>query len=216
MSTYRNFRHLQPAEDFSVFFEDFHIYTAADWTVTEIGTATQAVAAGPGGVLVVTNSAADNDASQNQLINETFKFVAGKKLSFKMRFKVLEAIECDLLLGLAITDTTVHDATDGIFIRKDDGDALLDLVAVKNSTASALTGFGTLAADTWTVVEFYYDGSPLATGDIDVSVNGIRAGSIPLTNVPDDEDLAVTFSIRNGQAVADVLSIDYILVQQQR
>lgn len=213
MTTYRNFRHLQPWEAYSVYFNDFHTYVAADWTVTEIGTATQALGAGPGGLLVNTNSAADNDATQNQLAVESFKFVAGKKLSFKARFKVLEAIENDLLIGLAITDTTVHDASDGIWIRSDDGDALLDFAVVKNSTASVLTGFASLVADTFCVVEFYYDGD---SNDIDVSFNGIRAGSLPLTNAPDDEDLAVTFSIRNGEAVANVLTLDYILVQQER
>jgi hypothetical protein len=212
MTTYRNFRHLQPAEDYALFFEDFHIATAAEWTVTKIGTGTNVITPGVGGQLLITNSAADNDAVQYQLINETFKYVAGKKLSFKARFKVLEVIEMDLLIGLAITDTTVHDATDGIWIKSDDGDALLDFQVVKNSTASSLTGFATAVADTWCVVEFYYDGG----SDIDVSFNGVRAGSLPLTNAPDDEDLTVTFSIRNGQAVANILTVDYILVQEQR
>src|SRR5687767_12355316 len=152
MSTYRNFRHLQPWEDYAVFFEDFHIHTAAEWTVTKIGAGTNAITPGAGGLLLVTNAAADNDAVQYQLINETFKFVVGKKLSFKMRFKVLEVIEMDLLVGLAITDTTVHDASDGIWVKSDDGDALLDFQAVKNSTASSLTAFATLVADTWCVV----------------------------------------------------------------
>lgn len=213
MTTYRNFRHLQPAEDYATFFEDFFVYTAADWTVTEIGVATQAVGPGVGGLLVVTNAAADNDASQNQLINETFKFVSGKKLSFKARIKLLEVVQADLLIGLALTDATVHDVSDGIYIRKDDGDALLDFVVRKNATESALEGFASLVADTFAVVEFYYDGS---SDDIDVSFNGVRAGSLPLTNAPDDEDLAVTFSIRNGEAVANILTVDYILVQEQR
>lgn len=217
MTTYRNFRHLQPEEDFAKYFNDFNLYLASDWTITttEAGTgaATEAISqTEPGGVLLITNDDADDDADFFQYVNEIFEYVAGKKFAFKMRFKVSEATQSDVVLGLQITDTSPLAVTDGIYVRKDDGDANLDFVIVKNSTASTLTAFGTLAADTWTVIEIYYDG-----GDsICVSKDGIRAGSLPLTNVPDDENLTISFGLQNGSAGAKTMSVDYILLYQER
>ena len=40
--------------------------------------------------------------------------------------------------------------------------------------------------------------------------------SAPLTNVPDDEELALSFAVQNGEAVAKVLSVDYIGATQER
>lgn len=218
MTTYRNFRHLQADEDLATYYNDFHLYTAGDWTITTTelgaGSATEAISStDAGGVLVLTNDAADNDNDFLQLVNETFKFTVGKKLMFKARFKVLEVLQADVVIGLQITDTAPLAVSDGIFIRKDDGDALLDFVVCKNGTESVLAGFASLTANTYCTVEFYYDGS---SDDIDVSFNGVRAGSLPLTNAPDDENLTISFGIQNGEAVANVMSIDYIRAQMQR
>ena len=51
---------------YHLFHEDFDKYTAADWVITTTeagsGAATEALAAGDGGLLVITNDDADNDA----------------------------------------------------------------------------------------------------------------------------------------------------------
>jgi hypothetical protein len=96
---------------------------------------------------------------------------------------------------------------------KDDGDALLDFKVVKNSTATAATGVHTMVADTYVTVAFYYDGG---SSDIDYMINGNTVGSSVLTNVPDDEELTISFGIQNGEAVANVMSVDYILVKKSR
>ena len=221
MTTYRKFDAFRDKEAFSEYFEDFFKYTAGDWTITTTeagaGSATEALGAGPHGQLVITNDAADNDADFFQSTTEFAKFVVGKKLQFGARFKVSDATDSDVVFGLQITDTTPLAVTDGIYFRKDDGDTLLDCVVIKDSTASTLTGIlGTstvLADDTWIDVEFYYDG---ASDDIDFYVNGLRVGSLPITNAPDDEELAVSFGIQNGEAVAKVMTIDYIFVRAER
>lgn len=232
MSTFRQWDHLQPDERMSVWFDDFHKLTAADWTITTTeagaGDATEVITPGPHGVLLITNDAADNDMDQFQWTVETFKFVIGKKLSFKIRWKVSDATQSDVLFGLCITDTSLIASapTDGVYFRKDDGDTLLDFVVAKNSTASTLTGvLGTataIADDTWYVTEFYYDGGAVAAsvgvdaGRISAFMNGVRVGSLPLTNLVDDEDLAISFALMNGEAVAKTMSIDYILVRAER
>jgi len=222
MTTFRKHDERIAREDWSEYFNDFFGYTAADWVIntTEAGSgsATEAISDAANGILLITNDDADDDADHLQWAKETFKFVAGKKLMFKMRFKTSNATESDLVFGLHILDTSpiASAPTDGIYFRKDDGDKLLDFVVAKNSTASTLTGIAAslteLANDTWVVVEFYYDG----VDSIHAYINGTRVGALPVTNAPDDEELSVSFAIMNGSAGAKTLSIDYILARQQR
>lgn len=203
------------ASDYIEWFDDFHKYTAGDWTITTTeagtGSATEAVGNERGGVLVITNDDADNDADFFQWAKETYKFVAGKKLMFRSRFKVSDATDSDIVLGLQITDTTPLAASDGIWFQKDDGDTNLDFHVVKDSTATDETAIATLSDDTYVTVEFYYNGSHIA-----LYVDDEQVGSVPVTNVPDDEELTISFGLQNGAAAAKVLTIDYIHVLAER
>lgn len=215
--TYRTFAEGRASEDFVIFFDDFTSFAAADWTITTTeagsGDATEALSTAlTGGVLVITNDDADNDNDFLQLDRELFLLSTEKAFQFKARFKVNDATDSDLVLGLQITDTTPLAVSDGVYFRKDDGDANLDFVVVKDSTATTLSAVGELADDTWHVVEFYYNGS----GSIAVYLDGARVGAAAMTNLPDDELLAVSFGIQNGEAAAKVLSIDYVKVAQER
>lgn len=209
-------RSFEPKEAFTEYWDDFVTFNAAEWTITTTeagaGSATEALGNTAGGVLVVTNDAADDDADFFQKVGESFKFVSGKRLMAKMRFKLSDATQSDFVFGLQITDTTPLAVTDGIYFQKDDGDALLDFHVVKNSTATDVTGIATLEDDTWTIIEFYYDGQGL----FDLFVDGENVGSAALTNVPDDEELTVSFGVQNGEAVSKVLSVDYIRVVGER
>lgn len=203
------------ASDYIEWFDDFHKYTAADWTITTTelgaGSASEAIGNERGGVLVITNDDADNDADFFQWTKETFKFTAGKKLMFRSRFKLSDATDSDFVMGLQITDTTPLAVSDGIYFQKDDGDTNLDFHVVKNSTATDKTAIATLANDTYVTVEFYYNGS-----QISLYVNDVEVGAAVLTNVPDDEELTISFGIQNGAAAAKVLSVDYIHVLAER
>ncbi len=209
---------------------DFDLYLATDWVITETGSGTRAISQSKGGNLVVTNAAADNDVNSLQLrdvasgqVAEHWKFVAGKRMHFETRFKVSDATQSDLVIGLHITATApvVTPPTDGIYFRKDDGDRLLDLVGIKNSTSSVASGIlgasGYLTDDTFTILEFDYDGKTSAQGGLIVAKqDGIPFASIPLTNVVDDEEIVVSFAHQNGEAVAKILTLDYIYVAQER
>ena len=71
------------------YFNDFDSYISGNWTVTETQAgATQALANADGGVLLLTNSAADDDLNALQKVGESFKFEAGKKLFFKASLKI--------------------------------------------------------------------------------------------------------------------------------
>jgi hypothetical protein len=87
----------------------------------------------------------------------------------------------------------------------------MSLVVEKNGTETVTTA-GTLANDTYVNVGWYYDGG----SKIDVFWNDVRVATSATTNLPDDEELAVSFVIQNGQAVAGVLSLDYLLISKAR
>jgi len=207
---------LDPSVNHS-YFNDFDIYTAGDWTVTETDSAaTQAITNEDGGVLLITNTASDDDLVGLQG-KETFKFESGKELFFKTRFKVSDATDSDLVIGLQITDATPLAVTDGVYFRKDDGDANLDFVVVKDSTATTSAAITTLSDDTYITIGFYYDGIDkieyFAGSD---SVSPVYLGKSVVTNLPDNEDLAVSFAIQNGEAAAKTMSIDYIFASKAR
>lgn len=212
---------LDPAK-WHTYFNDFDTYVAGDWTVTRIGTTpTEAVGTVDGGMLVLTVSAADNDGDNLQLKSFGFKPEAGRKMFFKCRFKVSDATQSDLLIGLASSDTTLLGAvdgtgvTDGIFFTKEDGDALLDVELQKNATTgqTRAAAIATIADDTFLTVAWYYDGkSELAYFVNDVQKGHLDASS---TYLP-DTDLGISFAILNGEAVAKILTIDYVFAAKER
>jgi hypothetical protein len=201
------------ATKFHTYFEDFDYYTAADWTVTETQAgATQALADGDGGLLLLTNTAADDDLVALQKVGESFRFEAGKKLFFEARFRVSDATQSDVVMGLQITDTTPLDVTDGVFFIKADGSTSVSLLVEKNNTATTTASVATLANNTFVSLGFYYDG----VSQVQYFVNGVSAGASVTTNLPDDEDMTVSFAIQNGEAVAKTMTVDYVFVAKER
>lgn len=195
------------------YFTDFDNYVAGDWTITEVGSGTRALTDVDGGALLITNAAADNDGNFLQKKGESFKFETGKRLYFEARFKVSDATQSDIIMGLQITDTSPLDVTDGIFFQKDDGDAHLDFHVEKNNTATDSTAIADLADNTWVTVAFYYDG---VNSYIQVLVDDVVVAKPVLTNVVDDEELTVSFGIQNGEGVAKTMTVDYIFVSKER
>lgn len=204
----------QPAATlYHTYFEDFDYYAAADWTVTETDAgATQALADGDGGLLLITNTAADNDLVSLQKKGESFRFASGKPLFFEARFKVSDATQSDVVIGLQITDTTPLDVSDGVFFIKADGAATVDFRVEKNNTATTASAMATMADDTYIRLGFYYDG----VSAVQYFVNGSIAGSSVTTNLPDDEDMTITIAIQNGEAVAKTMTVDYVYVAKER
>ena len=200
------------------YFNDFDSYISGNWTITETQAgATQALANADGGVLLLTNSAADDDLNALQKVGESFKFEAGKKLFFKARFAVSDATQSDFVIGLQITDITPLAVSDGVYFRKDDGDANLDFVVIKDSTASTASAIATVVANTYITVGFYYNGvDEVVYAASTDSLNPTVLGKLAITNLPDDEELTISFGIQNGEAVAKTMSIDYIFVAKER
>jgi hypothetical protein len=223
MTTYRKFDWNRARSDYSTLFTDFHEYAAGDWVITTIeagaGSATEAISDAVGGKLLITNDAANNDrdcfqwAGGKGAVAETFKFTTGKKLQFVTKLATDDASLAGVIAGLHITDTDpLGGVSDGIYFRSALDSADLYLVVEKNSTESTLL-VGALEDAVETELEFYYDG---ASSRIEAYKDGVRVGSLPLTNAPDDEELALSFAIQNGSAVARTLTVDYIGASVQR
>ena len=205
-----------------IFFDDFNRYAAADWLITTTeagdGSATEAIQDADGGVLLLTNAAGDNDLDFLQLsgdggssANEIFALESGKKTWFKARCKVSDATQSDFVIGLTDIDTTILDASDGVWFQKDDGDTNLDFHVAASSDASSASAIATVADDTYLVLAFYYDGKDT----IEYWINGILEGTLAADTLPSTE-VTITFGIQNGTTVAKTMSIDYIFVAKER
>lgn len=206
---------------FHTFFDDFDKYTAGDWviTTTEAGTgsATEALSSADGGALLLTNAAGDNDldflqwAGGSGSVYESFLFETGKKLFFKAKFQISDATQSDCVMGLQITDTTPLAVTDGVYFVKADASTTINLVVIKDGT-STTTAASTMADATDIELAFYYDGK----SEVKVFADGSHVGSSAVTNLPDDEELTISFGIQNGEAVAKTMTVDYIFVAKER
>ena len=204
-------------QTFYMYHNDFFTYSSGDWTITTTeagtGSASEAVTSSAGGALLLTNAAGDNDLDFLQLKGEAFKLSTSKKAYFSARFKVSDATQSDFVMGLQITDTTPLATTDGVFFIKDDGDTNLDFIVEKDSTSTDTTAIHTMEDDTFVTVTWFID--PDAS-KVFYSVNNAAPVSVVNTNLPDDEELTVSFGIQNGEGAAKTMTIDYVVAAVER
>ena len=218
-----NYPYLDPSKYYT-YFDDFFEYHSGIYTITTTeagsGNASEAITAGAGGQLLITNDNADNDLDFFQLKGEAFKFDSTKRMFFSSRFKVSDATQSDLVMGLQITDTTSLDVTDGIFFIKGDADTQPDFIIEKdNSSTLSVLEMNAMEDDTFVTLSFEYDPLDVATGGpvFRVYQDNVQVGEITgTTNAPDDEDLTISFGIQNGEAVAKTMTIDFILAAVER
>jgi hypothetical protein len=198
------------------YFNDFMTgadFNATDWTITEVGNGSQVLTDADGGLLLLTNAAADNDAST---VYPAFEFVTpaqSKRLVFVARFKVSDATQTDVFVGLSTKDATPMGGNDQIAFFKFDGGTELSFRQEKdNSATETATGIN-LVDDTFIEIAFYNDGR----GSFEIYADGAKVITIPHSaNFLDDEPVGCNFAVINGEAVSKVMTIDYVLVAQER
>ena len=218
-----NYPYLDPSKYYT-YFDDFFEYHSGIYTITTTeagtGSASEEITAGAGGQLLITNAAGYNDLDFFQLKCEAFKFDSTKRMFFSSRFKVSDATQSDLVMGLQITDTTSLDVTDGIFFIKGDADTQPDFIIEKdNSSTLSVLEMNAMEDDTFVTLSFEYDPLDVATGGAVFRAyqDDVQVGEITgTTNAPDDEDLTISFGIQNGEAAAKTLTIDFILAAVER
>ena len=210
-----------------MYHNDFNIYTAADWTVTNTGvTPTNALAAETGGVLLNTTTAGATDATFLQLTTAGFLLAANKHIFFKSRIKQSDATNSDIYTGLIMTSTTPLTANDGLFFFKATGATTWVLRSIIGGVATDLSLGASNVAVNATYQELGFHIDPLGnveaffnptTGSPGIPVAGGVRGRVAsfapsLTQVL----LAPSFGIRNGAAAAKTMSLDYITVSAER
>lgn len=193
------------------YMEDFDYYLAADWVVTEVGVATQALADADGGVLLITNAAADNDSSFSNKVGEAWTIEASRKAYFRARLAISEVIQSEFVAGLQDLDTTPLAASDGIWFQSDDADANLDIHHAIGGVVTSDLAIATLVDATFLTMEWYWDG----ISRFYYGVNGTPLGFLEPAN-PVTTELTVSFGVQNGEAVAKTMSLDYIFAAKER
>ena len=213
--------------DSSLYYEDLDNFmtfasgATGPWVVTETQAgATQALTAGHGGLLLLTNSAADNDINQIQRPVANFLPAAGKRLFFRCIFKLSDVTQSDFAIGLQQVNadgTTLATATDGIFFLKADDAATVTLYVRKDNAAGSTNSgaIATLVNDTFVALGFMFDG----VDRVYYEVNGTVVGSITLSTAAGflpDQAVCLMISLKNGEAVAKTATIDHIYVAMER
>jgi len=169
-----------------------------------------------GGWLRIITDGDDDDFHDFRTTQEMFKLASGKPLWYEARIATTDATQNDWCIGLMNASTTSPSsftATDGIYFKKDDGDANIDAAMSKNSTTTLSTG-DTLAdqADSTMVrLGMVYDGA----SSVMFYVDGVLKKTYT-ANLPSDEFLKPVFKIQTGTGAADTLYIDYVKVIQIR
>lgn len=201
--------------------DDFFNFTAADWVITETQAgATQAIVDGGGGWLALTNSAGATDVNQVQWAGGsgagrlTVSFNSDKDFLMKTRFKVSDATNTALLIGVATVDTTLTASlpTDGIYFLKASGATTLIASTRASGTSSSIT-LGSMANDT------FVDASLVYTADSGIWqgwLGNTPIGSISGTTNSPSASLCISIALTNASTTAHVLTVDYLNVFRQR
>jgi hypothetical protein len=201
------------------FFDDFMDFVPTAWTVTETQAgATQAPAAGAGGLLLLTNSAANNDVNQIQTNAGSFLPVAGKKTFMKCRFQLSDVLLSAFAIGIQTVSadgTVLANALDGIFFLKASAAATIDIyVRQANAGANSVNAtVATLVNATDVELGAFYDG----VDRVYYSVNGAVLGYVTVSSaILPNAVMAPIISLKNGEAVAKTATVDYLFVAQER
>jgi hypothetical protein len=162
-----------------------------------------------GGQLLVTTDAAENDGANIQWGGESFKLSGFSHFYLGARVKVSDATQSDLFIGLAVTDTDLlGGVTDSIGFRKVDGATTLSAVVEKDSTETETTVAASIGTS-FITLELVHDGTSL-----EAFVDGVSAGSIATTNLPDDEEMRPSIHFLTGSANARTLHVDWFRIIQ--
>lgn len=195
-------------------FDEMLFYLATDWSTGGVGAGGSAAQAGLGGLIRLTNAAADNDNRWLQRTNPHFLLTPGKKLFFQARVaQISDVTESDVAIGLqiAVASNNFLTPANGVFFRKDDGAATVAFVSRAATVETTSGAIATLAAATPYRFQFYYGGG----ADLWAGINGAVGARITPAALP-SVLMGPTFGIQNGEGVAKNMDLDQVLVLQER
>jgi len=177
------------------------------YVTTEVGTNTVAPVAGaPGGRVVITTGATENNGLEMQLLGEAFKLSSGHQCYFGARFAGNDVDQSDFLLGLAITDTTcIAGCTDGLYFRSVDESGVLNFILEKNSVETS-NAAATMTDGAYVTAEWFWDGT-----NVTAYINGVQVAQVATTDAsfPNDEYMTPTIGILTGENSANTLTFEW-------
>ncbi len=179
---------------------------ASSWAITESGSGTQlALTDERGGWAISTNGAGNDEHIYYFSLSEIAALVDGKHVWFITEIQVGDVDEADLFVGLCTklgSGNLFDNRVDSIGFTMADGSGLVSTEARINGAAEAESTGVTIGDGDTVELAFVVTGQ----SRIDFYVNNAYANSLT-AGLPTDEDMALAFGLRNGQAVANTLSI---------
>ena len=198
-------------QDFATLASDDTTGDATEWEGTYIDAAdVHVITDRAGGALLFTTGAHDNDGFTMQLgavAGENILLNGRYPLYFGTRLAVDEVIQCDLFVGVAVTDVALAAAvTDGIYFRKVDGGTVLQFV-VENTNVEDIAGTIDLVAGAYMELEFLFDGE-----DVIGYFNGQELGRVNKSSAafPDDQEMRLSFEFLAGEAAVKTCTMEYL------
>lgn len=158
-----------------------------------------------GGWAKVTNGAGDNNYYTYTAVNEVAALVDGYHVWFDTEIEVTDVDQADMFVGLCAklgSGNLFDNRVDCIGFTLADGAGTLNYQTRQNSTGNPASTGETLADGTAVRLSFVVTG--LTRVDFYVNDNWVAEG---LLNIPDDEEMAFAFGLRNGQGVANAIAL---------
>jgi hypothetical protein len=207
-------------------------WSAAAFTASLAATGTAAVIdTEVGGALRLSGAATTDDSGVNhQATNAGFGLILGKEILYLTRVRFGESTsvdmptQCDFAAGLSVLDTTILASapTAGIYFRKDDGDALLDVV-IRGASAEVgvVTGVYSVVKDVWyeLAIRISPDPSTSGKGSVTFYVDGTQVASLSASSLPmaSASMLAPFVSFLSGNALGTkYVDVDFYGAEQLR
>jgi len=197
-----------------------------EWVETQAGSAgTAAIIDGAGGILELDSDSTTADQGiQIQQVKEQWKLQPGSIFAFEAKVAVVDTPDkAQFFCGLAVTDTSVFAAgenstTDHIgfemgatSLAANGGKA--QFVSEKDGTRTTVSNVHTwdttgtdLSTCEFVRLGFYYDGTTVTP-----YVNGVAQTKVT-TNIPDDEELTLTFVCQSEGTNSPTAYVDWVKV----
>lgn len=197
----------------------------SNWVKTETGTNIELPIDGSPNVLQLTTGVNTGDGHNLQFskdggttVWEQFRPDATRKILYEVRMKVDTAIEGKGEFGIIVTDTSINGGvTDGIYFRKKGNDAKLYMVLEKNSNETEKDLSTDISTSyNWANNTYKTLGLVISTSSVEVWVDGLLAFTqTTVTNLPDDEDLALSFAMHARTTTAVTTTIQHMVCFQE-
>lgn len=202
---------------------EFHDYATTDFTIVEQvgGSAhTEALTAGDGGLIAISN-VSGTTGCELLFRKESFPPESTKEMWFSFRGKINTITDGRLTCGLALPHDDVCLATTGMFFESDVSTGTIDFHVGNYYGATQVTttvsSVGTLAADTYKRLDFWYNGKASGDGgEVQVFVDGVHVGTAGVTNMP-TEELSLFMGVGStGGSAGKTLTADWLTAGKER